>query len=383
MLRVFASVCGACFALAFFSQSHAQDLNRGGSTLHFVAQVTRPDLRGVNSVTISQDGQFLYATPWPIGAVVVFKREATQGGLEHVQTVQDDRLRGDTGLALSPREDYAIAACFQAHSAVLLRRDGKNGKLEIVDSAFEAENGVSGLGFAIDAIFSPDGRFIYVLDGGMGGIAIFALRDGKLHFVSSEHGTDECLEGARGVALDPSGKTMYVASDGAGTLTVLARNVQTGLLKVQQVIADEKEGVHGLEGAFGVTCSGDGQFIYTTSGRFHGDNAVGVFHRNDDGRLVVVQELIAPHGGLSSFRGGNRVRLSADEKNAYAVASQSGSLACFSRDGKSGRLKLTEMFDQEKQTPVQGAADVTVSPDGKHVYVAAEGGNAISIFRRE
>ena len=131
-------------------------------------------------------------------------------------------------------------------------------------------------------------------------------------------------------------------------------------------------------------CSQDGQFIYTTSGRFIGDSAISVFRRNSADKLEVLQEFIAERGELTAFLGGNRLALSPDEKNLYAVASQSGSVACFQRDSKSGRLKLTETLVQnEHKGIIDGAADIAISPDGKYVYVAAEAKNTISIFRRD
>ena len=355
---------------------------RGEGRLRFDNSVTRDDLAGLNSVTISADGQFLYATPWPGGAIVVFQRDAAQGGLKHVQTLKNQALAGDTGFEVNAAGDRAIAACFQARSAVLMRRDKKTGKLEILDSAREGQGEVTGLAFAIDALFSPDGKFVYVLDGEGGGIATFAIRNDKLVFLNATRGEDDCLAGSRGASLDPKGTTMYVTSHQAGTLTVLKRAPESGLLKVQQVVTDEDENVHGLAGAFGVVCSRDGRFIYTTSGRFQGDSAVSVFQAKSDGKVEPLQEFMGEE--LESFLGGNRLALSPDEKNLYVVASRSGSLACFARDAKTGKLKLLEtLIDGEEKGILAGAAGVAVSPDGKYVYVAAEGQSTISIYRRD
>jgi len=139
-----------------------------------------------------------------------------------------------------------------------------------------------------------------------------------------------------------------------------------------------------LAGVFGVTCSRDGEFVYTTSGRFEGDSAVSVFQRDSDGNLKLVHELIAERDELPGFLGGNRLVLSPDEKELYAVASRSGSVACFERDTKTGRIKVQEIFaGADDKGITAGAAGVAISPDGKYMYIAAEGEATISIYRRE
>ena len=61
------------FSATIFSEAQiATDKNAG--RLKFEKSVTRGDLLGVNSVEMSADGRFVYATPWQNGALVVFER---------------------------------------------------------------------------------------------------------------------------------------------------------------------------------------------------------------------------------------------------------------------------------------------------------------------
>ncbi|HEX7859146.1 MAG TPA: beta-propeller fold lactonase family protein [Verrucomicrobiae bacterium] len=360
--------------------------------LKFETAVTRDDLQSVNSVEISADGRFVYATPWQLGAVVVFQRDSTNGHLKHAQTLKNPLLQGDTGIAFASSGKLAVAACFGSRSVVLMNCDTNTGKLKILHSVHHGEEDVpgvkegenlAGLEFPIEAIFSPDARYVYVLNGNGVSLTIFRINNDKLEFVESTSGEDGSLDGARGLALSPDGKLIYVAAATANALNVLERNPQTGSVKVKQTIWDEDPDVHGLAGVFGVTTSRDGQFIYTTSGRFSGDSAVSVFQRGTDGKLKVVHELIAEREELPSFLGGNRLILSPDEKHLYAVATRSGTVASFDRDPKTGRLKILETFtDDDNNGITAGAAGVAISPDGKHVYIAAEGQATISIYRR-
>jgi 6-phosphogluconolactonase (cycloisomerase 2 family) len=163
---------------------------------------------------------------------------------------------------------------------------------------------------------------------------------------------------------------------------VLARNATTGKTTNRQVIKDEHDDVHGLAGAMGIATSADGRYVYVSSGRFGGDDAVSVYGFNKEGDLALVQELINDHGELINFRGGNEITVSPDGKNVYAVASKSSSLSCFTRDQETGKLRFLETI-LDDNARLKAVAGVCVSPDGKFVYAAAEQGGAISIFRRK
>jgi 6-phosphogluconolactonase (cycloisomerase 2 family) len=261
--------------------------------------------------------------------------------------------------------------------------DPASGKLKILHFVSEGDEEIEGLTFPIDALFSHDGGFAYVLDGNSGGIAIFKVEKDKLHWQEFYRGEDSCLAGSRGATLSPDGKVMYVASSRANALAVLDLNSETGRLKVKQVLWDEEDEIEGLAGVFGVVTTRNGEFIYTTSGRFNGDSAVSAFRRDKDGKLTLVHELIAERDELPLFLGGNRLVLSPDEKNIYAVGSRSGAVASFERDSTSGKIKVLETFTHDDVNGITaGAAGVAVSPDGKYVYIAAEGEATISIYTR-
>ncbi len=106
--------------------------------------------------------------------------------------------------------------------------------------------------------------------------------------------------------------------------------IGSGELRFVQVLRDGQDGVDGLSRAWSVTVSPDGSHVYV-AGRF--DDAVAVFSREPtSGELTFVQVL---------------------------------------KDGQDGVDGLGQ------------ALSVTVSPDGGHVYVTAEGDNAVAVFSRD
>jgi 6-phosphogluconolactonase (cycloisomerase 2 family) len=367
----------------------ATQLKNGEGRLTLVESVPRDELDAVVSVATSRDGKFHYAAAWRSATLTVFARDPKTGKLEPKQTITDQNvLAGTTSLNLSPDGGLAVAAAFQSRTVVLYTRSAETGELARSDVAREGEKELR-MQFPIAAAFSPDSKFVYVVDdsgpgdGGQGGITAFRVNDGKLELVGTDEGKDGCYAGARGLAFHPDGKTLFVACNRAGTLVVADRDGGTGKTSVRQVIKDEEGDVHGLAGAMGVVVSANGRFAYVSSGRFRGDDAVSVFQVGAGGRLILVQEFLNGKGELQSFEGGNQLAVSPDGLNVYAAATRSRTVACFRRHQVSGRLTFLETIPDGGKGGEFGAAGVTLSPDGQFVYVATEDGKAVSVFKRD
>jgi Lactonase, 7-bladed beta-propeller len=133
-----------------------------------------------------------------------------------------------------------------------------------------------------------------------------------------------------------------------------------------------------------VVCSEDGQYVYTTSGRFRDGNAVCVFKLGSDGKLKLLQSLSNAGGQLPNFEGGNKIRISPDGRTVYVTATNSNHVVCLQRDPKSGKLTLAELIDSA-QLPgsPRGPNGLAFSPDGKHLYVTWENSKAVSPFIRQ
>jgi 6-phosphogluconolactonase (cycloisomerase 2 family) len=362
-----------------------------GGKLKLVESTPRDDLDGVVTAVISPDGKFLYTAAWKASTVTVHARDAMTGKLTHKQTILDqESLGGTTAFHLSPDGRWGAAAALQSRTVALFSRDATTGELTQSDLAREGEKEVR-LGFPTVAAFSPDAKFVYVLDdtggdSGQGAVTTLRINAGKLELVATDTGKDGCYAGARGVAMHPSGKTIFVACHRAGTLVVADRDQETGKTSVRQVIKDEEGDVHALAGAMGVVVSREGRFVYVSSGRFEGEDAVSVFQSGADGRLILVQEFLNDKEDLRGFEGGNHLALSRDGLSLYAAATRSGTVACFARSPLSGRLAcLATIADvgEGVEGGSLGATSVTVSPDNRFVYVPTEDKKSISVFERD
>jgi len=365
-----------------FAIPRADQPARAEGHLEFIGSLAREDLRSVVGIAVSPDGKFVYAVAYNAASVVVFARDEITGRLTHLQTISDRRLlQGAVRIRLSSDGRHAVAASFIPGSVPLFERNVATGRLELVNAATD---GVEGPNLVIRADFCPNSPFIYAIASTPAAVVAFHLTpEGKLQFVESNQ--DQCFADARSLTFSPDGRSIYVINPGAGTLAVLEREEQTGKTKLKQLIADEKDGVHGLDGVSQVKCSPDGKFLYVSAGRQKGDNAIGIYRTNPNGTVALVKELFNDRDGLTRFEGGNELILTSDGLNLYALGTRSSSLLGFQRHPETGALTQDQTFvhDRYGAGPVlSGASGLALTPDGRHLYVTAELSQTISIFNR-
>jgi 6-phosphogluconolactonase (cycloisomerase 2 family) len=376
----------------------AQETRREGfGKLKYLDSIFQPSLESANCARISADGKFVYIAAWNAKSIVVMQRDASTGRLKNVQTMQSERdLDGVTSIFFSPNGELAAAAALRSHTAVLLARNSETGLLRVLDVAREGEKAVKGLAWAVNGAFSHDARFVYICDPKVSGSssskadekgAITAFQvtaNRKLKWIETNSGQNSCFDNARSIVFHPSRKLAFVASSTANTLVVLNWIAETGKMTIRQVIRDGEGWVGALAGATELALSPDGSFLYVSSGRFKGDNAVSVFKLSDNDELAWVEEFISGDSDLRAFAGGNQIRVSPDGRNVYAAGTESHSLACFERDVDTGKLTYLETLTNDTAIDnLSGAAGVAISPDGKHVYVTAEYAGGVSIFERQ
>lgn len=349
--------------------------------LTYKGSISRDSLKTVVSISVSPDGRFLYAVGYNANAVTAFRRDPKTGGLKHVQTFEDRKLlAGVVSIRLSPDGKLAAATSFRSHSVALFSRDAKSGKLRLFDLLRNGKREAADLNFVIDAAFSPDARFIYAVADQSAAVVTLRVVGGKLlRFEGSEKGRDACFKGARGIAVSPDGRFVYVTSHRADTLTVLSRDPKTGKIAVKQVLKNGVGGTEGLQGAFSVACSPDGRFVYTSSGRFRGKTALSTFKRSAGGALAFVESLT----DLAGFQGGNEIVVSPDGKHVYVCGSKSSSMAVLKRDPKSGRLTPLQTLKNKVDGKLGSVGGQAISPDGRFLYAAAEADGAISVYERK
>jgi DNA-binding beta-propeller fold protein YncE len=270
---------------------------------------------------------------------------------------------------------------------------------------------------------SPDGRSVYVASSVSDAVVVFdryasGVLGQKVDVAGcvSETGTGGVC--ADGVALDspawvevsPDGRNVYVASYTSLAVAVFDRNASTGALTQKAGTAGcvSETGTGGacangvaLNGAVSVAVSPDGRNVYVTSDT---SSAVAVFDRNaSTGALMQmagVTGCVSETGTGGSCANGvallspEAVAVSPDGKTVYVASGGSDAVAVFDRDASTGALtQKAGVAGCVSETGTAGACadgvaldgpySVAVSPDGRSVYVGSSTSDAVAVFDRD
>jgi 6-phosphogluconolactonase (cycloisomerase 2 family) len=147
---------------------------------------------------------------------------------------------------------------------------------------------------------------------------------------------------ASSLVLSPDGRDVYVAAPGSGAVASFRRDQDTGALT--QTGCASYDGTSGYDGTEGSCVDGD------------------------------------------ALTGANSVAVTPDGAYVYAASYVSGGIAIFKRDPATGQLRqsgcVRTISTCMRVNALGGAIALAVSPDGRHLYVVAEGADAVSVFER-
>ena len=259
------------------------------------------------------------------------------------------------------------------------------GKLTFVNAKFDGQGGITGLDFAWDVVASPDGRSVYATGDNSDALVTFRRNGdtGKLRYVNTKvdgQGGVEGLDGANGLAMSPNARTVYVASAIDDAIATFKRNRKTGKLRFVNAKFDGQGGVDGLDGAEGVTVAPNGRNVYVGS---FDDDAVATFKRNrDTGKLRFANAKFDGQGGVEGLDGAFEVSASPDAGSVYVASENDSAVAAFKRK-RDGTLRfINAKFDGQGGAKLDYATGLQVSPDSRNVYVSAAHDNAVDTFKR-
>lgn len=290
--------------------------------------------------------------------------------------------------------------------------------IEDVGSSAPCAVSQQGLSGADDIAVSADGKSVYVVGVYDDSIARFD-RDPATGALTPQGCisdveypicgvTQQGLNAPVGVAVSPDGKSVYVVSRDDDTIVRFDRDATTGALTskgckvdpIQTGLCGADNVVDGLSNANDVAVSPDNESVYVAGA---GYGAIVNFDRDtvsDVGAITLQECFVVTGGGIcgpneeDGLGEAYGLAISPDGKSIYVVSRSHDAIVRFDRSLVNGALtKQGCIRDSDNgssatcgptQQGLDGAHNVTVSPDGKSVYVAAGGtGGGVVRFDRD
>jgi len=206
-----------------------------------------------------------------------------------------------------------------------------------------------------------------------------------------EHGTTytdntngiDGLDRTYDVTMSPDGNHFYAVSFDDHAISHFSRNDTTGELSFVTCYKNEVDGVQGIWGPKNIVVSPDGRHIYVVDDRFA---RLTVFSRDQEtGALGFVEFHRDNQNGVDGLGGIQRVAVSPDGNHVYTAANEDNAVAVFSRNGVTGALTYVTCY-KNREGGVDGlasTASVIVSPDNRDVYSVGKDDHAVALFRRD
>ena len=326
-------------------------------------------------------------------------------------------LDAASSVAVSPDGAHVYATGYAGNGVAVFSRDAANGELDFLQAAVNGADGVSGLSGATSVAVSPDGAHVYVAAYSGNDIAIFgrdtdtgSLTYGQLSFIGTVSSANmihptvvACDPDPDGSDPETGGNQVYVVSQGNGAVpaavSVFRRNAVSGALTLieteQEGVDDVTDGggaVSGLAGAEGLAVSPDAAHLYVAGAQNH---TLAVFGRTTDsgdpnfGRLSFIEVHQDGVGGVDGLAEASAVTVSPDGKHVYVAGYGDNGIAEFERNTDSGSAEYGELLFLgtvlETDSGVEGLIGVRsleVTPAGDYLYAASQLDNTVVVFSR-
>ncbi len=393
-------------------------------------------LDGIQSVDVSNSGSSIYATAQGDDAIVHLERNASTGEITFSECITG-------GTSGGPVVGGGTGACEASPTAAAGASD--TGFDDLIDAAISpGGTSVYAISQNDDAVVQFDrdlgtGGLTFV-DCYSGEEASTTTGGGQCEDIPSEtvNGTDSGLDSPSGITISPNGKSVYVTSANDDSIAGFSRALIDGALTYGGCITGEAESGStgtaacadfptttvggagtGLDQTFIPVVSADGESVYVGS---NGDAAITWFDRNTGNGVLSPNDCITGETGtgpsgtgacgtavptanaLGTGSGMDRIQaiaISPDGSSVYAGSQTDSAVNDFARNATTGDLTLIECLTGSQSVGSAGCTEIpsattngegsglkftqslAISPDGKSLYAAAAGDDAIASFDRQ
>lgn len=324
-------------------------------------KATTPELAGETNnpsyVAIHPTGRYLYAVNeisdyqgQKDGAVSAFSIDRKTGKLTLLNQVSS-RGAGPCYVSVDKTGKFVLVANYDAGSVAALRvlKDGRLGD----PSAFVQHNGHGTdperqeRPHAHEILPSPDNRFAIAADLGLDKLLIykFDLKKGTLIPNQPAFAEVEHASGPRHFAFTPNGRFVYVLEEIKSAITAFSYDAKEGALHKLQEISNLPPDYTGRKEAAEIEVHPSGKFLYASN---RGRDDIAVFSIGPDGKLTNVENVLTQGKTPRGFA------LDPTGSYLFAANQESNNIVVFRIDPQTGRLKATGQVLQVP-TPVSVA----------------------------
>lgn len=203
---------------------HARDAPPGSFA------ISGHDAPHAHMIQADPSNHFVLQTDLGLDRIYVYKLDSRTGRLMPANTPFYSLPSGDgpRHFAFHPNGRWMYSIQEEASTLVFFHYDPVAGALSAKQTVSTLPPGFTGTNFCSEVLISPDGLYLYAANRLHNSIAVFGIaKDGMLNREG-----EALTEGdyPNHIALEPSGKIMYVCNQRSDQITVFRRDEQTGML---------------------------------------------------------------------------------------------------------------------------------------------------------
>ena len=300
-----------------------------------------PNQENPSFLAISNDGDFLYAVSEvkespgiDSGSVTAYSILPT-GQLEKIN---QEATKGyhPAHVTVSPDGKFVVAANYTSGSLSIFQvRDdgGLNEMGQLIQHEGTGADSVRQAGpHAHSAQFTKDGQLLIAADLGTNKVYFYKLSSDGSKFIPAEQALIEMESGSgpRHFDFSPDGRFIYVMNEMKATVSVLKK--EGDRYEMIETVSALPENYEGVRAGADIHVSADGRFVYSSN---RGHNSIAVFQRGMDGKITLLEDVPVQGDWPRNFA------ISPDGNYLLVANRKSNNITVFKIDHETGKPEFT------------------------------------------
>lgn len=285
-------------------------------------------------LTISENKEYLYsvAKDGENGGVAAYSLNKETGEL-HFLNQQTEKGSPPCHVSVDRNNHHLLSSNYHKGTAAAYKIHAEDGTIQINPSVAqhqgEHDDQKPHTHFAA---FTPDEKYIAVIDLGIDQLLTYQLKEGQL--VQVNHLSFTAGSGPRHLAFHPNEKIAYLMTEFSSEVIVLEYDANTGAFKEIQTISTIPADFSDNNQGSAIKLSSDGRFVYAGN---RGHNSIAVFSIDTETYKLTFVEHISTEGDWPRD-------FSLDPTEEFVIASnqESSNLTVYKRNTETGKLTLLQ-----------------------------------------